>query len=610
MQAPLILMEETTDILLPASPENQPETDQPDKDEKDCLYEGKLLLASKRNQLSLSLPQECDLSQSFILLDGEELEELDYEMFLSLKPGIYSLSWQLVDEHGCLIDQDLAEMEIESIAPMLQVFSQNGLLPELSLVKDNQKLFIESDIELALVQVFADGKEIEMQDLSFEVLKGVRSLQVVIEDAFGNRSEKSYSFVNMPALLTPLSTPVYNGLLTLEYGNSLEEGFYLQIGEQKIDAFDQTSLSLLLSKEGNVQIDLMHEKLGLIESYEVNNRFLHPEITFAQSSLKNDIQISVAGTDARDLSLYIKKDGAWVKLSSLEHIASAKEDALSFYEYKAELIDLSGQMHTAYKQVSIDLRQPKMSLLLNGQSASMNQINSFSVLNGLEASFDGTVRNSWIEIDGQKSVLSVYEGLQALQPDQIMQVFYEVEHASKQSAIFSYSFAFEKKQAILQDELLKEDLAFELEKDGSISLAAKPSLPAGGLEIAITQDYKDIDLSKPLSSKDTVRIWLNQTNADANASFESLVINGEEIDESQIQYDSLNQPYYDLELKEKNYEVQVTAIDALGNTLSEEVVFEVELTGFPALLAMAAVVGVMAGIFVLLRRFVFKKRHA
>jgi hypothetical protein len=282
---------------------------------------------------------------------------------------------------------------------------------------------------------------------------------------------------------------------------------------------------------------------------------------------------------------------------------------LSVYEYKAELVDLSGQVHTAYKQISIDLRQPKMSLLLNGQAACMNQLNSFSVLQGLQSSFEGTLQSSWIEIDGQKSTLSLYEGLQVLQPNQILQVFYDVEHASKQSTLFSYSFAYEKKQAVLQDELLSSDLAFELEKDGSISLAAKPST-GSGLEIALSQNYKNIDLSKPLAANDTVRIWLNDTSANGNARFESLIINGEEVDESEIQYDAFNQPYYDLSLTEKNYEVQVTATDALGNTVSEEVLFEVELTGFPAVLAMAGFVGVIAGIVLLLKRFVFKKRHA
>jgi hypothetical protein len=609
MQAPLILMEETTDILLPASPENQPETDQPDKDEKDCLYEGKLVLAALRNQLSLSLMPECDLGQSFILLDGQEIEELEYEMLLDLKPGTYTLSWSLVDAHGCLIDQDHAEMEIESIAPSLDLYAGKDLLAQVSLLKENQLLQIESDIELALVQIFADGNKIESQDLAFELKKGVRNLVIVVEDHFGNRSEKSYSFVNMPTLLTNLSAPVYNGLLTLEYGQNLEEGFYLLADGKKIDAFDQTSLSVLLSKEGDVQIDLMHETLGLIESYEVNNRFLHPEIFFSESAMNQDVKIAVSGTDAKSIALYFKKDGVWMPLSSLEHTANAAADALSVYEYKAELVDLSGQVHTAYKQISIDLRQPKMSLLLNGQDACMNQLNSFSVLQGLQSSFEGTLQSSWIEIDGQKSTLSLYEGLQVLQPNQILQVFYDVEHASKQSALFSYSFAYEKKQAVLQDELLSSDLAFELEKDGSISLAAKPST-GSGLEIALSQNYKNIDLSKPLAANDTVRIWLNDTSANGNARFESLIINGEEVDESEIQYDAFNQPYYDLSLTEKNYEVQVTATDALGNTVSEEVLFEVELTGFPAVLAMAGFVGVIAGIVLLLKRFVFKKRHA
>jgi hypothetical protein len=152
-------------------------------------------------------------------------------------------------------------------------------------------------------------------------------------------------------------------------------------------------------------------------------------------------------------------------------------------------------------------------------------------------------------------------------------------------------------------------LSFELEKDGSISLAAKP-VDKSFLEIAMTQNYKDIDLSKPLAANDTVRIWLNDTSANGTARFESLIINGEEVDESEIQYDSFNQPYYDLYLTEKNYEVQVTATDAMGNTVNEEVLFEVELTGFPAVLAMAGFVGVIAGIVLLLKRFVFKKRHA
>lgn len=529
--------------------EQQEETSQREVQQK------KISAETKRNSIVFTIQEEVELDKSLLLVDGIEQKLYSHLFSVDTDPGEHEIEYILFNEKGEVIDSNLEKVWVDPEPIELSVGLNGEFNSQVYYLEQAAVFHLEGLETIETITVTADGKEIEITDNSFVLDPSCSKVVIKAEDSFSQVKEIEFICRKKPNIEIHLSNAETGA--NKFYLTSTEAPSYPLYIENK-DTLEKVSFL-----EGSLYEwkDLNSNTFSVVDEFGKTIQVLELLPTGAAEEKPSDQNIPETDIKKPEMP---EMDNSQ-NLNSPEYLNTSVITPV-IKEEKKESISIPEKPAVKPKA--------QIKLKANKQLIQPKKMQTFHTLPEMELSSNIPTEITY-EIDNkEKKFQTIEEALSSLNANEVLEV--KVSSSNKEVSEDSkvYAFMYQPIETSIEQErqfnyegsqiLLKKDKELIFEKN-------KPA--ESSFEIKVTKHFNSIE-EETVYEKDTVRIWLKQMDPNNPVEFTQLVINGNPILKDEIKKDSLNQPYYEVKVKNEPYNVQIKAADKLGNEVSREIFFE------------------------------------
>lgn len=521
--------------------EIQQEISAPEQEQK------KIAASPQINSIVFELDEGADLNKSILMIDGIEQKLYSHLFTLEISPGEHEIEYILMNESGDVMETDIQKIGVEAQPIELSVTLSNERNSPLYYLGENNTFYLEGSENIEKIAVTADGKEIKIQDNSFVLDESVSLVRIQAWDRYSQIKEIQFECRPKPNLEIHLANP--------------ESGF----NKFYLTDFDSESYPLYLENKDQLE-EIQRDVAHFYEWKDLNTN------TF---NVKDEFGNTVQTLELKPIgSVFDSAAEEKVPVNEIKPVIKPAEDAVETITVKNEIQKAETPLQNMNLMKPTIKPAVNIKLKINDKQLLPKKIQTFHTLPDIEVSSDIQTNISY-EINGkQQNFSSIENALSSLNEDEILDIKIASADLEISSDSKTYSFQYKPIEATIQKErkFNYEESQISLKKDKELVFNKNKS-SSEDFEIKVTKHFNSIE-EETVYEKDTVRIWLKQMDPNNPVEFTQLVINGNPILKNEIKRDSLNQPYYEVKVKDEPYHMQIKAADKLGNEVSKDISFD------------------------------------
>lgn len=570
-------------------------------------------IASSKQEVRLFFDDRVDLESSLVIYDGQNIDLISNPSIQIQKEGISELIYILKDIDGYPLEEGKKDIILDTTLPIIDMkYHDDSVLDTIILdCKDTIHVDIQ-DENLTEYEVYVNEEKLDISDPKFDIEldKNTKSIRISCKDIAQNTLERNIGiqYIEYP-IISSFDTIYLSDNSYVFNVNTYQEDFDLEVYRdgiyfKSIPIENSNSLSLTFDGDGVYTFCLKHRKYDHLKK-EIKGILIYsnvePFIQLLPSSIYTNQDVNVGVEYQCDYLnsgfIEIAYNGMIEKYPLMKNIFLPKKLGLDIvYDVSAYILDEFGRSASSKVQVKIDNKVPNTNLYVNDQLYT----NPLEIIEMPRYFFEKDEQNATMNIQyylneefKEGSFETIFKNMKK---DDVLKILTTTTDLANNKEVKEYQFVFKPKPIKIVSTITTQNKEDHIEYERVWSMDELNQIKLEDKVSIVDQTRPKIHYSR---DKDIVHIWIDQNEDYSKDFFESIQINGENVDLSKVKKDKLNNDSIDIKLKSKVSDIVVKAKDENGN---ETVLKKSEIKNWTALSIGMFVGALCILIYVLLHR--------
>ncbi|MGM9946473.1 hypothetical protein [Floccifex sp.] len=507
------------------------------------------------SMIQIQVDDIVDIEQSTFIYEDEILDSLSF----TLQEGNTTLYVCLKDEQGNILEENEQDFFQDTTPPIFHLMKEDYQIKDKLVLWNDMELHLdiedESEVE---TKIYVD--DILQKENDFWVKMENQLIRIECVDEYGNQTIEEIPVEAQKDFISSNINEEYtlqnHVLLSYEDENFVIEQYF---NDEKINEIEH---ECILNQPGNYRFLCKHKLYPYLEkeitSFTFTNQQPWIEINNEQSHSMDDILVQIQYNCPYLLTGYIKVQDQIYDLQNSFLLSTPQNET---FQVEVFVQDVFGQIAQIQRQFYIDKRKLECSLYFNEKEVESSIVYfthcyDFQFQTNKEAHIEQEIKIL------NENIQNIMDALYQLPDYGICSVSYKVFDDFGQEQVFDYQFIKLPVQVQVNTPSLYPDRTYTIQKE----------------KVEIKKEVKDIDppdilflFNKQKKERPSFLETIRMSLSNEEDFFVSLIMNGKEIDLSQIQKDEYNHNYYEFKAMKPFYSIQVIAKDNAGNINEKDI---------------------------------------